>query len=116
MEEHRWPKIVAKALAANDISGSWVDNVRKLVGNYSLQEAWNSNGFTIRQWKHLVRWGIRKGADRRWLEEIASKSDIGEYGQGCMELKRAGYIQGSSRGEEIRREIKKRCEWGEHWA
>ena len=33
-----------------------------------------------------------------------------------MELKRAWYIQESSRGEEIQREIKKRCEWGEHWA
>ena len=42
-------KDCCQGIAANDISGSWVDYICKLVGNYGLQEAWNSNGFTIRQ-------------------------------------------------------------------
>ena len=43
------------------------------------------------------------------------RNDLGQYGSRQTALGRADYIKGFGRGNEIRAEIKSRCEWGDHW-
>ena len=51
-------------------------------------------------------------ARRQWQEEVESRTDLGQYKNRQRELGRADYLNGFRKGDEIRAEIKRRCEWG----
>ena len=57
----------------------------------------------------------KEGSGRQWVEGVERRNDLGQYGSRQTALGRADYIKGFGRSNEIRAEIKSRCEWGDHW-
>lgn len=117
MEDFRWPKIVWEALSGADKKGkgSWVDYVGSLKNIYSLEEDWMKEDWSERRWKEEVKKAVLEEAGREWRGEVASRVDLGSYGEVQEELVRAHYLKGFKGGDVVREEIKKRCEWGCHW-
>ena len=66
-------------------------------------------------WKKKGRECVRTEARRQLQEEVESRTDLGQYKNRQRELDRADYLKGFRKGDEIRAEIKRRCEWGDHW-
>ena len=46
---------------------------------------------------------------------MESRVDLGSYGEQQQELSRADYLEIFKGEDNVREEIKKRCEWGCHW-
>ena len=72
-------------------------------------------GWKERRWKLMVKESVKEEAGRQWVEEVERRNDLVQYGSRQTALGRADYIKGFGRGNEIRAEIKSRCEWGDHW-
>ena len=66
-------------------------------------------------WKKKVRECVRTAARRQWQEEVESRMALGQYKIRQRELGRADNLKGFRKGDEIRAEIKRRCEWVDHW-
>ena len=117
MEDFRWPRIVWEALAVADKKGkgSWVDYLESLKDIYGLGEEWINEDWSERRWREVVRKAVLEEAGREWRGEVASRVDLGSYGEVQEELVRAHYLKGFKGGDVVREEIKKRCEWGCHW-
>ena len=52
--------------------------------------------------------------DLLWREEVEQRHDLGAYKDKQLVLARADYVKNRS-GEKAREEIKKKCEWGDHF-
>ena len=92
--------------------GSWIDYVEALVVGYGLEEAWEDLGWGERRWKCTVKESVLREEGKRWREEVEKRSNLGEYGNRQAALGRSEYVKGFGREDEIRAEIKRRCEWG----
>lgn len=115
MESFRWPRIVGEALGDKRGKGSWVDYVRTLRSIYGLEEEWAKEGWGERQWKRLVGKTVKEVAGREWMVEVEGRVDLGSYREKQQQLSRAEYLKGFRKGDDVREEIKRRCEWGSHW-
>jgi len=111
----RWPRIVGEALHGLGGRGTWVDYVIALVLEYKLQEDWEDNQWQGKVWKRRVAEQVEFAGRHSWRKEVESKGDLGMYRDRQVELGRAEYI-GRMSGDQIRGEIKQKCEWGEHFS
>ena len=70
-----------------------------------------------RQWirKRLVGKTVKEVAGREWMVEVEGRVDLGSYREKRQQLSRAEYLKGFRKGDDVREEIKRRCEWGIHW-
>ena len=105
---------MALALRERRGIGSWVDYGESLITVYGLREEWEKGDWEERRWKLMVKESVKKEAGRQWVEEVERRNDLGQYGSRKTALGRADYIKSFGRGNEIRAEIKSRCEWGDH--
>ena len=62
----------------------------------------------------MVRKVVLEEAGREWRGEVASRVDLGSYGEVQEELVRAHYSKGFKGGDVVGEEMKQ-CEWGCHW-
>ena len=49
------------------------------------------------------------------MVEVEGRVDLGSYREKQQQLSRAEYLKGFRKGDDVREEIKRRCEWGSHW-
>ena len=75
-----------------------------------------ANGGGERFWKRQVVDQLERGGGgaRAWREEVEQRQDLGAYKDKQLVLARADYVKNRS-GEKARKEIKKKCEWGDHF-
>ena len=116
MDDCRWPKTIARALASEETKGrgTWWDYVEDLIVLYKLGDMWEGRGWDSREWKRNVSKLVEEEAGNAWKREVEKRGDLGGYGERQKVLGRADYLKGGC-GNRIREEIKRKCEWGDHF-
>ena len=114
MGAERWPRIVGEALNEVRDTGTWADYVSALITKYNLRETWEHSKWGERFWKRQVVDQLEREGARAWREEVEQRQDLGAYKDKQLVLARADYVKNRS-GEKAREEIKKKCEWGDHF-
>ena len=58
---------------------------------------------------------VKEVAGREWMVEVEGRVDLGSYREKQQQLSRVEYLKGFRKGDDVREEIKRRCEWGSYW-
>ena len=78
---------------------------------YKLQKFWEDKRWEEKVWKTRAIGQIEQESERALSKEMEDREDLEFYKDKQAALSRAVYMEKSS-GDEIRLQIKRKCEWG----
>ena len=81
---------------------------------HDLTKKWREAGWNNKTWVRTVETTIREARHKSGRREVMKRADLGNYQEKQKDLELAKYIQ-EERGDDIRRAIKEKIEWGKHW-
>ena len=65
-------------------------------------------------WARMMETTIREARHKSWRREVMKRADLGNYQEQQKDLELAKYIKEET-GDDKRRVIKEKLEWGKHW-
>ena len=81
---------------------------------HDLIKKWREVGWNNKMWAMTVETTTREARHKTWRREVKKRADLGNYQEKQKDLELAKYIKKKT-GNDIRRAVKERIEWGKHW-
>ena len=81
---------------------------------HDLTKKWREAGWNNTTWARTVETTIREARLKSWRRQVMKRADLGNYKEQQKYLQLAKYIKEET-GDDIRRAIKEKIEFGKHW-